>query len=44
MVNLYIYIYIYIAAWAVVDHMKSWINGTGDNYVSMAVISDNNPY
>lgn len=36
--------FIFIAAYAVVDHMRDWIFGTGDRYVSMAVLSNNNPY
>jgi len=37
-------LYIYLAASAIVDHMRSWIFGTNGEYVSMAVISNNNPY
>ncbi|XP_041351634.1 malate dehydrogenase, cytoplasmic-like [Gigantopelta aegis] len=29
---------------ATCDHMRDWYFGTGDSWVSMAVISDNNPY
>lgn len=32
------------AAWAICDHMRDWWHGSGGRTVSMAVVTDGNPY
>jgi malate dehydrogenase len=32
------------AANAIMDHVRDWVNGSGDEIISMAVTSDGNPY